>query len=198
MTRWRASADVPTRKFASVVKIVLREPLNALWAVAFSADYHGWSGTQQRLHCPPPPTQSGRSRHFASQSGICSKLTARKAAVPIVEIESCGMFRDHLVTKPSYFILSRSGSCRRCVRRDVATRPPPSAECADCPISRDGTERPGDWPIALNSSVALPVGPGRAQDGCHWQCIGQDPGRVLTRTLGEYFTGGDPLIFISD
>ena len=28
--------------------------------------------------------------------------------------------------------------------------------------------------------------------------IGQDSGRVLTGTLGEYLTGGDPLILISD
>ena len=28
--------------------------------------------------------------------------------------------------------------------------------------------------------------------------IGQDSGRVLTRTLGEYFTGGDPGILITD
>ena len=28
--------------------------------------------------------------------------------------------------------------------------------------------------------------------------IGQDSGRALTRTLGEYFTGGDPHILITD
>jgi hypothetical protein len=43
-----------------------------------ASGYHGWSGTQQRLHCPPPPRQSGRSRHLAPQSETCSKAASKK------------------------------------------------------------------------------------------------------------------------
>ena len=50
---------------------------------------------------------------------------------------------------------------------------------------------------ALTESVrteplALPAGSGA------FVCISQDSGRVLTRTLGEYFSGGDPVSPLSD
>ena len=55
----------------------------------------------------------------------------------------------------------------------------------------------GPWRLLLDLIKANLKFPG-FEFGLGWPGRGQDSGRVLTRTLGEYFTGGDPLIFISD
>ena len=52
------------------------------------------------------------------------------------------------------------------------------------PLLLRGSRQPGTWQTPRrphDSDGPVPV------------CISQDSGRVLTRTLGEYFSGGDPV-----
>jgi hypothetical protein len=48
-------------------------------------------------------------------------------------------------------------------------------------------------PVAVNLPQRAPRGPDTSAPLLPVQVIGQDSGRVLTRTLGEYFSGGDPV-----